>query len=902
MVFLQNWKHKSFPPPPVCQPPLGMRQKRMLDAKVCVSSRAAHLHSQATLNDPVDSQPIVGTEQPPVPMSPLLSGASTDDDVRPRCCKACITLTLIGCAAILLAGFALFELDGGNGPKAECPENPSNGESHEAEATPPPVHAPPAALSPASLSHTNVSDPKQVREPFIHLYTVLVNSSSAARLDEYCYCVRRNLRHSLVLSVNLVSALPNPSAHLQTYCHIDETLRERLRMHEVAEDPTYKILFQIASAVLTGSSTLAVIAHADLVLAPGWAGLSEGCMQDMQTEKHFFQVSRIEPPRCFPDTSGKARSHVNKNAHYANGPMFFQSMCDSAVWSANSQDAIAFNMRLDKESWSEELWKYLDFHPNRLGAEKRMGCALKKYGIHLSNPCHDLGILHNHCSAARNYKQEFISAQIHNAKKNVSNAPGATIGATSDDTTLVAKCKHNIPKTRLSTSCAQIKDRVRLKSLLKAAPPPTQIILPPTASPPSPPNVPQISKLNQTSKSAHTGTLQRLLGQHWNRMGQALGFARLHTCSEAGHLSPTRKATGVLEERSSKNHSKWLQTTGRAFGLATCRKYHVAVMILGELDAMGMGTFIVNHRWQHHERHIIQPLTNASVAVDTFICGDDRVETLPAHVLERLQVRTAKSMTSATSFTHRQALCFEAAQEWLQRESAQPRCGFSHFLWTRFDHVWFGDVPSLSTLPKHAIALRSRLLMANVEVSTDMMSWSGCGDFTGSGTRLCSSLAATLMKARNESEASKRPCVIVDDQVGVVPASLAQSFFATHAFGVHGKMSPSLRPLTVHIPASPSAKVHVPASPSAKGASHAMATTYVLNVCSPSCWPWQSSSGEGRVSHRLAHTNVSVHLTPMRARLPKVNRHGKVEYAVPSKESPWLKCPSGLRLPTNVTG
>ena len=245
-----------------------------------------------------------------------------------------------------------------------------------------------------------------IREPYINLFIVLVNSTSAARLDEYCVCLRRNIKHAMVLSLNLVSALNNASAHLQAFCPLDVQSRERLIMHEVMTDPTYSSLFQIASASLAPetSSTLAVIAHADLVLTPGWDQLSDKCLEDMHSTRHAFQISRMEPRRCFPDSNLRPRSHVDKNAVYEKGPKFFQSMCDSFLWAAISQDAIAFNRRIDGQPWTDPLLEHLDFHPNRLNAEMRMGCALKKFGFALSNPCHDLGLMHNHCSSVRNYK------------------------------------------------------------------------------------------------------------------------------------------------------------------------------------------------------------------------------------------------------------------------------------------------------------------------------------------------------------------------------------------------------------------------------------------------------------------------------------------------------------------
>ena len=120
-----------------------------------------------------------------------------------------------------------------------------------------------------------------------------------------------------------------------------------------------------------------------------------------------------------------------------------------------------------------------------------------------------------------------------------------------------------------------------------------------------------------------------------------------------------------------------------AMVLHRCPSYRIAVMIVGELDSQGMAAFNASGYWQSHERHIIRPLLKASIATDTFICDNGRAHELPGTILERLQVRVSKPITAATSLTHRQALCFQVAQEWLQ-EGTRASCFFTHFLEGRF--------------------------------------------------------------------------------------------------------------------------------------------------------------------------------------------------------------------------
>ena len=318
-----------------------------------------------------------------------------------------------------------------------------------------------------------------------------------------------------------------------------------------------------------------------------------------------------------------------------------------------------------------------------------------------------------------------------------------------------------------------------------------------------------------------------------------------------------------------------------AMVLHRCPSYRIAVMIVGELDSQGMAAFNASGYWQSHERHIIRPLLKASIATDTFICDNGRAHELPGTILERLQVRVSKPITAATSLTHRQALCFQVAQEWLQ-EGTRASCFFTHFLWTRFDHQWFADVPSPLELPTDAVALRARLVVANVEVGADMMSWIGCGTHTGTGAKICTSGIASLESMNGGIATKFKECIIVDDQVAVVPASIAQKLFASHGYGLHGFPKTTKSALNVSLPAAPGAD----------GSLRSEASVHVWNVCPSPCWPWQNNSGEARLTYRLASQEIPVHLASMRARLPTINRHSKVAYPVPHGSAPLIRCPA----------
>lgn len=355
-----------------------------------------------------------------------------------------------------------------------------------------------------------------------------------------------------------------------------------------------------------------------------------------------------------------------------------------------------------------------------------------------------------------------------------------------------------------------------------------------------------------------------------------------------------------MPRRVSVPHTEIRPNASGLWASSTCPSHRVAVMIVGELDAPAFHSFIVSSHWLSHERHVVRPLTNnATAAVDTFICANSKVEQLPANILNRLQVRVATSISKARSLTHRQTLCFEAAQEWQQQQQqhdgALIQCTFSHYLWTRFDHEWFADAPPPSALPTDALALRARLVIGDVAVSTDMMSWLRCGMYTGTGGRLCGSAATTVAKAREDghNQTSNKECVILDDQVGIVPANLAHAFFASHAFGQDAFGQDGVLPKTNR---SPAVTVHVPVPPGetnlSSRAAESEVTEHTWNVCPGTCWQWQINSGEGRISHRLAHKRLPVRLTPMRVRLPKINRHGKIAFHVAQGAAPWVRCPS----------
>ena len=162
------------------------------------------------------------------------------------------------------------------------------------------------------------------------------------------------------------------------------------------------------------------------------------------------------------------------------------------------------------------------------------------------------------------------------------------------------------------------------------------------------------------------------------------------------------------------------------------------------------------------------------------------------------------------------------------------------------------------------------------------MSWIGCGSQTGTGSKICTSGIAKLESMNGGIAIKFKECIIVDDQIAVVPASIAPKLFASHGYGLHG--SPITTKSTLN--------VSLPAAPGADGSLRSEASVHVWNVCPSSCWPWQNSIGEGRLTYRLASQGIPVHLASVRARLPTITRHSKVAYPVPHGSAPWIRCPT----------
>ena len=96
---------------------------------------------------------------------------------------------------------------------------------------------------------------------------------------------------------------------------------------------------------------------------------------------------------------------------------------------------------------------------------------------------------------------------------------------------------------------------------------------------------------------------------------------------------------------------------------------------------------------------------------------------------------------------------------------------FTHFLKTRPDHLWHAPPPILSRLPDAHVALRARVLVGHVRVSSDAMSWHGCGLRDGDLRPLCEDGPASLKPD------GANACLVLDDQVALVPACAADAFF-----------------------------------------------------------------------------------------------------------------------------
>ena len=96
---------------------------------------------------------------------------------------------------------------------------------------------------------------------------------------------------------------------------------------------------------------------------------------------------------------------------------------------------------------------------------------------------------------------------------------------------------------------------------------------------------------------------------------------------------------------------------------------------------------------------------------------------------------------------------------------------FTHFLKTRPDHLWHAPPPILSRLPDAHVALRARVLVGHVRVSSDAMSWHGCGLRDGDLRPLCEHGVASLKPD------GANACLVLDDQVALVPACAADAFF-----------------------------------------------------------------------------------------------------------------------------
>ena len=149
----------------------------------------------------------------------------------------------------------------------------------------------------------------------------------------------------------------------------------------------------------------------------------------------------------------------------------------------------------------------------------------------------------------------------------------------------------------------------------------------------------------------------------------------------------------------------------------------------------------------------------------------------PAVLLRRplFSSRCSRWASRATSTSRRWRHVPRRRRDAPRRRWGPPRASapFTHFLKTRPDHLWHAPPPILSRLPAARVALRARVLVGHVRVSSDAMSWHGCGLRDGDLRPLCEDGVASLKPD------GANACLVLDDQVALVPACAADAFFFT---------------------------------------------------------------------------------------------------------------------------
>jgi hypothetical protein len=193
---------------------------------------------------------------------------------------------------------------------------------------------------------------------------------------------------------------------------------------------------------------------------------------------------------------------------------------------------------------------------------------------------------------------------------------------------------------------------------------------------------------------------------------------------------------------------------------AAARSHRVAVLVSGTRPA-------TNATWDSLKTHVLDALEARGTAYEAFACGE------PGQVFPPFATAVAASHATPEA---RLAACYAAA---VGKAAPRPRrwgppCAsapFTHFLKTRPDHLWHAPPPLLSRLPGAHVALRARVLVGHVRVSSDAMSWHGCGLRDGDLRPLCEDGPASLKPD------GANACLVLDDQVALVPACAADAFF-----------------------------------------------------------------------------------------------------------------------------
>ncbi len=240
---------------------------------------------------------------------------------------------------------------------------------------------------------------------------------------------------------------------------------------------------------------------------------------------------------------------------------------------------------------------------------------------------------------------------------------------------------------------------------------------------------------------------------------------------------------------------------------AAARSHRVAVLVSGTRS-------YTNATWDSLKAHVLDALEARGTAYEAFACGEPG-QAVPSFATEVAashatpEARLAACYAAAVRLRrpslfcpsvcysgpspprHRRDTRREAESDRPparhRRDAAQvgkaaprarrwgpPRASpppFTHFLKTRPDHLWHAPPPILSRLPAAHVALRARVLVGHVRVSSDAMSWHGCGLRDGDLRPLCEDGPASLKPD------GANACLVLDDQVALVPACAADAFF-----------------------------------------------------------------------------------------------------------------------------